>query len=1055
MRLRYVSLIAILFLALAFSPAYAQETTGAVEGAVVDSSGAAVPGATVKIVGGSVNRTTVSDAKGRYQLAGLPPGTYKLTSTLSGFGPGEADGINVPVGSTVTVNFTMSVGAMSEQVTVTGEATLLDTAKTTITTNLTTQTIDSLPKGTQMGSLLKLSPAARPEALSGQYQIDGASGSENSFMIDGLEVANFRTGVLNSNNDLPFELVQEVQIKTSGFDAEFGGATGGVISVVTKSGTNEFHGSLGAGWQGDSLNAAPRHALNRFRTGTGANFVQVNEYLEYGKDDFNQFFPTFSLGGPIAKDKVWFFASYAPQLYDGSRTTEYFTSDPRTRTKTAEATYNRKTTGQYLQGRLDFQASNTLRLSAGYTWNPYTEDGLYPHNQIALGTAPPSVNFGGSTGTLTGNDLTSQQGGERNGNNFSASGVWTPSNKVIGNFRVARGFLDERLNSEMVPEFTRVRCVGLAPPSSAGCTLGYDNLPSGNSQIYKDISKRWSAEASLGYMVDDFGGRHEFKIGYQFAQVTNDVDSGYVPLGRVDLYYGYSINDLTGRDDPDSPDAIGAGQAIRFGTVGEASNTSHSIYLQDRWQPTQRLTINAGVRMEKEDLPSFNGYAPPISFGFFDKVVPRLGAAYDLTGDGRTKLFASYNRFQDRLKFELPRGSFGGDFYRVDYFEIKAGQPSYDYYTLNRILGSNPDPLGGTCPIPNSTGLSRCQYDYRIASNDPNADIYTGAVDPDLKPFTQSEITLGVERELARNLLLSLRYTHKNVDHAIEDAGFPTPEGSEAYIIGNPGEGLYAETSKLFGYAKMVAPQRKYDAFEVRLDRRFSNNFAFNVNYTYAKLYGNYSGLASSDESAGGTGRTSPGVNRFFDLPHIGFTAGGVPDNGNLPTDRPHAFNAYGSYELKWTEKQRTNFSLFTTAQSGTPMTSYYTLYAEAILYGRGDMGRTPMYTNTDLMISHRMGLGGRKQLSLEANVLNLFDEMNTLGEWRTPAGINPSISTLKLPVSNEPEALNYILTNGIIPNFEAFLNDPTAPQRKDTAFGMPNLFQGGRVVRFTVRFLF
>ena len=102
--------------------------------------------------------------------------------------------------------------------------------------------------------------------------------------------------------------------------------------------------------------------------------------------------------------------------------------------------------------------------------------------------------------------------------------------------------------------------------------------------------------------------------------------------------------------------------------------------------------------MEKEDLPSFNGYAPPINFGWGDKIVPRLGAAYDLTGDGRTKLFGSYNKFHDRLKFELPRGSFGGDFFRSDYFEIFPNT-SYDFYTLSRILGSNTDVLGGQCPI--------------------------------------------------------------------------------------------------------------------------------------------------------------------------------------------------------------------------------------------------------------------------------------------------------------------------------------------------------------------
>ena len=776
------------------TPAIAQEITGAVSGTVVDSSKAAIPGATIKLEGGSVNQLQVSDGNGRYTFAALPPGTYKMTTTLSGFSTSLAENVVVAIGKTTTIDFALNVGGVAEQVTVEADAARIDTAQSTIQTNVTAATIENLPKGTNMTSLLKLAPAARQEALSGGFQIDGASGSENSFMIDGLETGNFRTGVLNVNNNLPFEFIQEMSIKTSGFNAEFGGATGGVISVVTKSGTNQFRGMGGIEFEPSSLAGDPRGRLNSFGTGTGASFVQVNEYLNDKQDDYTNVFPVFGLGGPILRDKVWFFASYSPQIFNETRTTEYFTSDPRTRTKTGEETYERTRKSEYFQGRVDAQPTNTLRLTGTWTYNPYTEDGLFPHNQISLGNAPPSVNFGGSTGILTGSDLTTQQGGKQDGYNYSFGGTWTPNGRMVISSRAARGYLNELLNSEMIPQETRFRCITNATPAGAGCSVGFDSFPS-NSQRFEDSSERWTVDSNIAFLVDDLAGRHEFKVGHQYSRVANDVNTGYVPYGIVSLTYGVSINDLTGRNDPLTPGAIGAGVVQRFGTVGAAANTANSLYFQDRWQPTSRLTINAGVRMEKEDLPSFNGYAPPINFGWGDKIVPRLGAAYDLTGDGRTKLFGSYNKFQDRLKFELPRGSFGGDFFRNDYFEIMPNNPNYDFYTLNRILGSNQDVLGGQCPIPNSTGLSRCQYDFRIASNDPNADIYTGKVDPDLEPFTQSEFTAGLEREIARSMVLSVRYTRKSVENAVEDAGFPTAEGSEAYIIGNPGSGLHAATA--------------------------------------------------------------------------------------------------------------------------------------------------------------------------------------------------------------------------------------------------------------------
>jgi hypothetical protein len=1033
------------------SPVFAQgETTGTIEGIITDANGAIVAGATVKVEGNAFSRSVRTDDKGFYRIAQIPPGTYKVSVSATNFSTANDESVQVALGKATALDIALKAGGVSEQVNVTSsDVARIDPTDNKIQTNITSRVIETLPKGTNFTSLLKVSPATRAEPLSGQFQIDGASGSENSFIIDGQEVSNFRTGVLNGNNNIPFTFVQEVQVKTSGFEAEFGGATGGVINVVTKGGGNDFKGEFGLQFENQRFFANPRPFLSSFRTGTGSSFLQINQYLRPAKDKFTNYYPSATLSGPIIKDRVWFLGSYGPQYFNTTRTSNYYTTDPRSRTLTASQVYNVKQTNEYFLGRIDAAVTDNLRVTGSFTWNPIIIDGAIPVGNIAIGGSPPSANLAGTT--YTGSDLTRQQGGRQNSNNVATQATWTPTSRFVGTFRFSRGFLNERAAAYAIPTVTRYQCVaGYTVPTAAGCAPGFQNVGS-NNQVNFDVSKRLNFEGDASYLVSGFGGRHEFKGGYQKTKLTNEVSTGYIPFGIIQLYYTEDISNFVPLTK--TPGTIGVGQVTRFGRTGSASNNAQSVYIQDKWQPTSRLSLNLGVRLEKEDLPSFNGFAPPINFGWGDKIVPRLGGAFDLTGDGKTKVFASYGQYTDRLKFELPRGSFGGEFFRVDTFEIQAAHPEYTYYTLATVLGSNQDVFGGRCPIVGSTGLTRCQQDFRIASNNPDATIFDGQVDPNLNPFRQTEFTAGIERQLSPTFLLSARYTHKNVDHAVEDAGFPTPEGSEAYIIGNPGEGLYADVAAQFGYTKLTKPQRVYDAMEIRLDRRYANNFYYNLAYTYSRLYGNYSGLASSDEA----GRTSPGVNRFFDLPFVGFTADGKPDNGRLATDRPHVFNAYGGYTIPWSGKNSTEVGFFTTAQSGTPLTSLFSFYSVTnILQGRGDLGRTDAFTQTDISISHRYRVTERSYFQFDVNVLNVFNEDNVLGVSTQVLGSGTTnAANLGLGNIDEPAAINLLLNQGILAQVNAFLNNSSAPQRKNTAYGLPNAFQGGRQMRFGVKYNF
>jgi hypothetical protein len=522
-------------------------------------------------------------------------------------------------------------------------------------------------------------------------------------------------------------------------------------------------------------------------------------------------------------------------------------------------------------------------------------------------------------------------------------------------------------NSDPIPPGT-----GAAPGASNG-------IPWADATVF-DATTRETFDIAATYIAS-FGGRHEFKGGYQYNKIFNTVLAPRNPYIR--LYYGYTIGQASGRTITATPGAIGVGRIRHYGAFGEASSTNDGVFFQDKWQPTSRLTLNLGVRFEKEAVPSFNEF-PGIEFGWTDKFAPRIGAAYDLTGDGKTKISGFFGWFYDRFKYELPRGSFGGNVYQDYYFELFDANQRYDTVSAADAWGAGSPPLfnGGNCPTTGFvTGKIRCVIDRRVPSNDPTLDVATqGGIDPNILPYRQTELTFTFERELSDKYVLSARYTHKKLDRTIEDAGFITPDGSEAYIIGNPGLGLTKEFYEQNGWIPRKAI-RNYDAFEVRLDRRFADDYYFNANYTYSRLYGNYSGLASTDEN----GRTDPNVSRAFDAPFTEASIAGGETLGRLSTDRPHVFKFAGAYSLDWNKRfgwgqnNTTEFQTFFTAQSGTPVTTYATVagYDNIVLHERGDLGRTDFFTQTDFAIRHRYKFGRDNRFTLvaEADVINLFNQ--------------------------------------------------------------------------------
>lgn len=1082
---RFISM-AIAFMLCFSTVAFGQGLYGSIEGTVVDSNNAAIPNATVTVrsTGSTTgfNSTITASADGGFIFPRIAPGTYEITVKAANF-KDKTIPATVIVDKTTKITATLEPGTGPIQVDVTIDAAVtIDNTDTKIDTNITKEVFDALPKGTNFTTLLKTAPNVRPEARAGGFQIDGASGSENVFVIDGQEVTNFRTGTLNFNNNLPFELLQEVQIKSTGFEAEYGGATGGVINVVTGGGNNDWRGNFAISFRPSKLQGNPRPILNRFDT-SNSTAIRGFEYFQPTKDGGTDFFPVANFSGPVIKDKLWFSATYSPQFYHTTRVIDYYgSSNPANRiTPTETIEYKATSVQEYAFFRLDAQPTSRLRMFGTFLWNPLINKGLLPGLTEGFG-APQAVNFGGSIGTLRGADLLSRRGGRDNANSFNGQVTWNPLNWMVLNFRGGRSFLNEKGTAYFVPQVTRYICsnVAVVTPAQTGCVQGFQNVSS-NSGINFDVSTRTTFDADATFVGINFAGRHNIKAGYQYNRLFNTVDRGYQRLGIIQLFYGFGLDSFIATPAPSGPICavgqttgcvLGTGVMTRFGTFGEASSDNTALFVQDSWQIANRLTLNVGVRIENEVVPNFGTTgSQAIKFGWGDKIAPRFGVAFDLTGKGKTKVFASYGWFYDRFKYELPRGSFGGDFFRRDYFELTPARGYlYTSYTLANVLGNFNDPIGGRCPITGITGYTVCQFDFRIATNLTGADIFeTGAVDPNIKAARQSEYTFGIEHQLGKNFVIAGRFTHKQQDRAVEDVGVFNSQGSEAYIIGNPGFGLVCEIARSGNYPCPKA-QRDYDAVEIRVDKRATRYF-FNASYTWSRLFGNYSGLASSDED----GRTSPNVNRFFDLPPLGFNADGQPDNGRLATDRPHVFKAWGGYFFNWDSNgnNRTTVSAFTTIQSGVPLTTIYNLYSlgTTILFRRGDLGRTETFSETDLGISHRYRFGRDNRYTFEPyiDIRNLFDEKNVLSVQNSISTQNFNAATLRTggcttcgsasdPASvQEAAVFQTIFNRGGIQRFVLnFLQ-----QRAGTSTGtrndykQPNSFQGPRSVRFGFRFFF
>jgi len=1106
----------ILVMLLTLPYAFAQETTAGLQGVVKDPSGAIIINATVELSGPALigSKKTATDSVGQYRFAALPPGQYTLTVSSAGFRTSKQTGIALSAGRLPILDVQLEVGQLSETVTVSADAVILDTTQSKVAVTLPSTILDLVPKGRSFESLIPFAPGARQEPLQGSagYQIDGASDGENVFMIDGVNTTNIVNG--GSGKGFQMDFIEEVNIKSSSFEAEYGGALGGVINAVPKRGSNTWHGSLVSYWRNNNLNA--NNGDRGLRTNPllpslnqTTRLDAVPEAFMAKKDYQNIVEPGYEIGGPLYKDKLWLFSSYIPQLQTTRRMTVFTGLNPGPRT------LNQRYTQHNSYSRVDYGVVNSLRIFASWNYAYSRTEGTLGGQESAIGQR----NTGASTDPST---FRSDAGTVNPLSVMTFGGDWTPSSKLVVSARWGYFFNNNEqrgapVGNRYVYQYTvnasSVDLAGQPFPSSSIKDAGYFNIPNNRATIF-DAYKRKSFTADASYFTRFLGGTHTFKGGYFYAGQSNDVLVNFQG-GMVNLFWGqvYAPVTTTSICDP-----IKAANLQQYGksacqglygyftvgttttNTGTSSQTAHALYIQDTWTVGRGLTLNLGIRFDKETQPPYDPKRfPTVAFGWGDKIAPRIGGAYDLFHNGKVKVYASYGKFYDIMKMGLARGSFGSDYWH----DCVYAMDSTNYTAITPTLN-----LGGGCPATGpAPGVTVGRFIENVDWRATKADTRDPAISPSMKPMLQHEYAAGVDWAITRTWSLETRYARKRLDRTIEDMAITDNLG---FYIGNPGTTFadvlhrpvvipdasgnnYLTTVPFCAECpKTIGAIRRYDGLEFRLARRATGTWWGSVSYTYSKNTGNYAGLTNTDPTDGGGGRHAPNNHRAFDIPTMTYLPNGQIDDGPLSTDRPNTFKGFGFYRAKWFGMQ-TIFGATQLLYQGTPIgtclpvvgSSSACQWAEGrgnfvnftraangdLVKGNVEYGkRTPLFTQTDFTLRHELLVSKEHEnmrVSLEANITNLFNQRTPTWyyEFAIPANlINPGRASrlpgdLEVDFGKVMNGYNYMdalnATGAFAGNVPGKSTKIQTPLTLASRYGLPLGYQVARAIRMTLRFTF
>jgi len=1005
---------------------------GRIEGKISDNQGAPLPGVSIVATSPSMvgKAAAVTAADGTYRLFNLPSGLYEVTFTLQGFKTLIRKEIVVQLSQTITLNASLEQAAVEEQITVTGMSPLIDVKSTIKSQTMTKEVFLTLPRSRNFDGLLSTAPGVQYDTNTGGLSVDGASGGENMWYMDGSDITQMHRGYLSQSAVMEF--IEEVKVTASGYNAEFGGSMGGVVNVITRSGGNAFHGDI-IGYYNDNsrLMQGKARQYSRWNPYNDYQYQFVNDddvYFNggYDRDPYKRYEGVFNLGGYILKDRLWFFGSFNPQYSNQGAMRGFLVpgSDPPTIGPLDK--YNQRWSVWNGQAKLTAAPIKGLRLSASFVNNYSRYRGAIPSIDGTGSTSAPYGNYGqtypnvsyaGTADYSLGNNLL-----------ISARAGYHMTNTI--DQRVKNGFTTWYFNASNQAYASDPFFVTNSDLLGYTGTANYAGDWRDSTQRYKLMKTTANLDATY-YL--NFGGEHAIKGGVQLIRDHEDVWSFTAAAPHVNLMWGLSCANLAPYGVPTFTGTYGY-YTIRnsftspYGYFWNAHRNTWALYLQDSWTVMGKLTINYGLRAEAEYIPAFSndtsvpGYrSKPLDWNFGNKLAPRLGLVYDVFGDSSLKIFGSFGIYYDVMKLYVAEGDFGGFKWKTDYYTLD--NPDFRQIAANGIVSGDEGRISQ-----GAGGTYMGTIDFRMPSWDKD--------DPNMKPVCQREISVGAEKRLTENVSLSVRGIYKHLIRTIEDIGFISVEPGnqgELYYLSNPGSAYINNVLNQLqgpGYWPEPKAKREYYGLNISLEKRFSHNWMGGINYTLSRVKGNYGGLSSTDEG----GRSGANTERYFDFWYMAYTMNGTPLDGPLPQDRTHYIKAYGSYVFPF----GLTVGVVGYARSGLPLSTRLQLNSTYMYpLGYGDLGRMPFTFWADLYAEYAFKIASKYTLAVNLQ----FNNITNTKTWQ-----NYNIDTTR-------DTMDVSFADILSKTFDWRAAQPGI--RQNGLFGMPASQFGTWSTRLGIRFTF